>query len=536
MLGPPAAVESGGVNLPAPTIRSELLTPTALPLATAVVTLLVSVVAPRHYVDGQGDDGLFVDVYFGDDEQKPRRQRPTRVYPYCWTAEVTHKYEQEGVFRPKVAAWFRLHNTSWVAAHRDLVAVYRNLSSGHDTWIRSLLAIPPELVPTRTNVRYGLQEGRSLAVGYTISYAVSRVTVVGCREDDRSPSCNGESARFSTLLLYNSTGGPGHEMTYTFQEPGTYRLQATLRNPLSAVTWTKTTRALDAIRGLQVYLNGIYPKPPYSLVTGSNVTLSATYAAGSDVRCSWRILPACESCLVLVAGLSQDITRTCEAKFMFPLSGRYSVTVDAWNPLGRKHLANLTPPVVVQDRVKGLRAWTIRPRYSIPVGWRVVLRAVLEEGTGATITYKAASRPWMLMHPLQTSNGAHGASLRFGKVGLHKVKVRAANLVSSDRVVVSVRVWRRLTRNLVLGVINCRGPRATAAVFGRDGLFHQGESFVYSWNQTGGTERHTAVPFLNVLLPYGLEWDSFYITVRIRSPATTPTQPVRLFRHIDAPS
>ncbi|KAK8764458.1 hypothetical protein V5799_032933, partial [Amblyomma americanum] len=459
-------VETGGVNLPA--VRSQLLTPTALPLATAVATLLVSVVAPRHYIEGQGDDGLFVDVYFGDDEQKPRRLHPSRVYPYCWTAAVTHKYEQEGLFRPKVAAWFRRHNTSWVAMHRDSVAVYRNLSSGQDTWVRSLLVMPPQLVPTRTSVRCGLQEGRSLAVGYTISYAVSRISEIGCREDDRPPvSCSGGGVRFSAVLLYNSTGGPGHEMTYAFQEPGEYRLQATLRNPLSAVTWTKTTTALDEIRGLELNLSGIQRKAPYNLPTGSHVTLSATFTAGSDVRCSWRVLPACESCLVVVAGLNRDRTRMCEAKFMFPLPSRYSVTVEAWNPLGRRHAASLAPPVVVQDRVKGLRAWIVRPRFSTTVGSRFVLRAVLEEGTAATITCKVASRPWMSMRPLPSSNGVHSVSLRLGKAGLHGVRVRAANLVSSERVVVSVRAWRRLARSLVLGVIDCRGPRATAAVFGR---------------------------------------------------------------------
>ncbi|XP_049517268.1 uncharacterized protein LOC125942996 [Dermacentor silvarum] len=331
-LGPPATVEWTGVSLPpAPTIRTALLTPTTMPLAAAMVTLLITVAAPRHQTDGHD---LVVDVYSGEDEQqtRPLRLRPARVEPYCWTAGVTYTYQTEGIFRPTVVAWFSGHNASWVAAHKDFVGVYRNLSSVQDAWLRSLLVMPADVVPTRTSIRCGLREKTRLPVGYTVSYAVSRV-IGSCRqENDDTPSATCGSRE--SVLLFISTGGAGHEMAYVFQEPGTYRVAVTLRNPLSEATATKTISALDEIRGLRVNLSaravgGGDRRQPFVVATGSNVTLSATYEAGTDVRCSWRVLPACGSCLVVVPaeGLREP-AKACVAWFLFPVAGAYSVTAE----------------------------------------------------------------------------------------------------------------------------------------------------------------------------------------------------------------
>ncbi|XP_075535106.1 uncharacterized protein LOC142570629 [Dermacentor variabilis] len=467
----PVAQWSGVNLLPAPTIRTALLTPTTLPLAAAMVTLFVSVAAPGHQADGHIGD-LVMDVYFGDDEQqtKPLRLRPARVEPYCWTAGVTYTYLREGIFRPMVAAWFSGHNASWVAAHKDSIGVYRNLTSVQDVWLRGLLVLPPDMVPTRTNIRCGLREETRLPVGYTVSYAVSRVVAKGCRlenDDTASATCGSRES----VLLFNSTGGAGHEMAYVFQEPGTYRIAVTLQNPLSAATVMKTVSALDEIRGLRVNLSAPDVgggRQPFVLATGSNVTLLATYAAGTDVRCSWHVLPACGSCLVVAPaeGL-RDAANTCVAWFLFPVAGAYSVTAEALNDLGQRHGASLTVPVIAQDRVKGLRVWARGPRWVAKVGARFVIGVTLEEGTNATVAYRVPGQQWTPVRPPHSGRGARNASLRFGEAGLQRVRVRAANLVSVERAVVTVHAFKRLPRSLVLGVVNCRGHRAMAAVFTR---------------------------------------------------------------------
>ncbi|KAL1418460.1 hypothetical protein MTO96_005706 [Rhipicephalus appendiculatus] len=453
---------------PAATIRTALLTPTTLPLAAAVVTLLISVATPRQ-ADGGYDGDLELDVYFGDEEKRtmPLRLRPTRVHPQCWTTGVTHTYQREGLFRPTVTAWFSGHNASWVAAHVDFVGVYRNLSSAQDVSLRNLLALPPDVVPTRTNIKCGLQEQAALPGGYTISYAVSRQVAPICRQEDHTSigTCGGRES----VLLFNSTGGSGHEMAYTFQEPGPYNVAVTLRNPLSVATVTKMIRALDEIRGLRLTLNGrVAGTQSFVVATGLNVTLSATHETGTDVLCSWRVLPACGSCLVVApAADHSDSEKRCVAWFLFPVAGSYSVTVEAWNDLGRRQGVIQASSVVVQDRVKGLRVWTLGHRWVTAVGARLVIRAVVEEGTNATIAYRVPGRQWTPVQSLPSGRGGRSASLRFGKVGLHRVRVRAANSVSVERTVVTVRAHRRLPRSLVLGVVRCRGHRATAAVFGR---------------------------------------------------------------------
>ncbi|KAL3195202.1 hypothetical protein MRX96_001873 [Rhipicephalus microplus] len=50
------------------------------------------------------------------------------------------------------------------------------------------------------------------------------------------------------------------------------------------------------------------------------------------------------------------------------------------------------------------------------------------------------------------------------------------------------------------------------------GHFFDQASVVYTWKQPGRSERHTSVPFVSVTLPYGLKWDSFHLSVRVRSP------------------
>lgn len=293
-----------------------------------------------------------------------------------------------------------------------------------------------------------------------------------CRQgNDDTPSATCGSRE--SVLLFNSTGGAGHEMAYVFQEPGTYRVAVTLRNPLSEATATKTISALDEIRGLRVNLSaravgGGERRQPFVVATGSNVTLSATYEAGTDVRCSWRVLPACGSCLVVVPaeGLREP-AKACVAWFLFPVAGAYSVTAEAWNDLGKRPGASLTVPVIAQDRVRGLRVWSLGPRWVATVGARFVIGVILEEGTNATIAYRVPGRQWTPLRTSRSGSGARRASLRFGKAGLQRVAVRAVNLVSVERAVVTVRAFRRLPRSLVLGVVSCKGHRATAAVFTR---------------------------------------------------------------------
>ncbi|KAL3195197.1 hypothetical protein MRX96_001868 [Rhipicephalus microplus] len=462
--------EWGDVRLPpAATIRTELLTPTMLPLAAAVVTLFISVATPREAEDGYDGD-LVVDVYFGDEEEwtQPLRLQSARVHPHCWTTGATHMYQREGLFRPTVTAWFRGHNASRVVAHADFVGVYRDLSSAPDVWLQSLLALPSDVVSTRKHIRCGLHEKTVLPGGYTISYAVSRQIASVCRQADHTRL--GKCAGKESVLLFNSTGGPSHEIVYTFQEPGTYIVAVTFRNPLSVATVAKEIRVLDEIRGLRVTINAReVVSQPFFVVSGRNVTLSATHEAGTDVLCSWRVLPACGSCLAVAPSAKHlDSEEQCVAWFLFPVAGAYSVTLEAWNDLGRQRGVIQTLSVVVQDRVKGLRVWTLGHRWVTAVGARLVMKVAVEDGTNATVAYKVPGRQWTPMRSSPSGRGGRSASLRFGRLGLHRVRVRAANSVSVERAVVTVRAYRRLPRSLVLGVVSCRGHRATAAVFGRD--------------------------------------------------------------------
>ncbi|KAH8008769.1 hypothetical protein HPB51_004159 [Rhipicephalus microplus] len=411
------AAEWGDVRLPpAATIRTELLTPTMLPLAAAVVTLFISVATPREAEDGYDGD-LVVDVYFGDEEEwtQPLRLQSARVHPHCWTTGATHMYQREGLFRPTVTAWFRGHNASRVVAHADFVGVYRDLSSAPDVWLQSLLALPSDVVSTRKHIRCGLHEKTVLPGGYTISYAVSRQIASVCRQADHTRL--GKCAGKESVLLFNSTGGPSHEIVYTFQEPGTYIVAVTFRNPLSVATVAKEIRVLDEIRGLRVTINAReVVSQPFFVVSGRNVTLSATHEAGTDVLCSWRVLPACGSCLAVAPSAKHlDSEEQCVAWFLFPVAGAYSVTLEAWNDLGRQRGVIQTLSVVVQDRVKGLRVWTLGHRWVTAVGARLVMKVAVEDGTNATVAYKVPGRQWT---PMRSSpSGVAVAVPRFALAG-----------------------------------------------------------------------------------------------------------------------
>ncbi|XP_077552867.1 polycystin-1-like [Haemaphysalis longicornis] len=463
-LGPPVTSQGswgGTVDQLAPTVRAKLLSPTTLPLAAAVVTLLVSVATPMPQ-QGDDDASLVVEVDFGGGDDRRRvRQRPARVDPYCWAVGVTHRYREEGLYKPRVAAFFRGHNTSWVAAHRHLIGVYRDLSGQQDSWLLSRLDVPSDVVATGTRVSCGLLEGRSLAPGYSVSYAVTRMVAVDRRR---------ESYPAPGLLMYNSTGGPSHKMAYAFQEPGTYRLEVALRNPLGAVTATRVVRALDEIRGLRinVTVGGAHLRSPYSLVAGTNATLSGVYSAGSDVYCTWRIVPACDSCTVVAeAAEGRRRARFCEVTFLFPLAGTYSVALEAGSPLGRRYAVSLSPPVLVQRRVRGLRVWTSAPHSTVLVGARFQLLASLEEDAAARVVYRlaperrAGSVP---AAPLTLARGTYSAWLLLAKSGLHQVRVRATNSVSSVRTAIFVHALWPVPGGLSLGLIGCRGHRAKVAV------------------------------------------------------------------------
>lgn len=404
----------------------------ALPLATAVVSFLVTMVTSQA-----GPDDVFLEVDFGDGRRlNTVIALQDRQEPGCWTRALSHRYEKEGLFRSRARARLKSDlNITWTAALKDAVGVYKDLRRDSEVYLRTL-ELPPEIVGTGTEVTSRF--GGLAAFAVTVAYRVS-----GLR--DRGPM----------VLLYNSTGGANHEMRYVIRAAGRYNVQATISNPVSAVTSGRNVTAYDPITELKIKVRG--RKRPFIVPTSGNLTFAAVYATGTDVKCEWFFEPPCDSCL------QTSTMSSCRANFVFLLPRRYTVTVQAWNPLGSIHSSVLPWPIVAEDEVKGLQLWL---PLSVGVGVPFLVKAALVQGTSATLDCHAEDGTHTIMQSSLESPGVYSGTMTFQTAGRHRLRVQAANAVSSEGATRLVQAWTPLPKDLRLGrIVGCGRRGHTAAVF-----------------------------------------------------------------------
>ncbi|KAG0424482.1 hypothetical protein HPB47_028297 [Ixodes persulcatus] len=356
----------------------------ALPLATAVVSFLVTMVTSQA-----GPDDVFLEVDFGDGRRlNTVIALQDRQEPGCWTRALSHRYEKEGLFRSRARARLKSDlNITWTAALKDAVGVYKDLRRDSEVYLRTL-ELPPEIVGTGTEVTSRF--GGLAAFAVTVAYRVS-----GLR--DRGPM----------VLLYNSTGGANHEMRYVIRAAGRYNVQATISNPVSAVTSGRNVTAYDPITELKIKVRG--RKRPFIVPTSGNLTFAAVYATGSI------------------------------------------------------HSSVLPWPIVAEDEVKGLQLWL---PLSVGVGVPFLVKAALVQGTSATLDCHAEDGTHTIMQSSLESPGVYSGTMTFQTAGRHRLRVQAANAVSSEGATRLVQAWTPLPKDLRLGrIVGCGRRGHTAAVF-----------------------------------------------------------------------